>query len=121
MDFILKHNAPDKARGACQIITVSERRKLSASGKLVDKASKGFLAAVLRRGDMDGKAGRTLLLSGIPNSGAERVLLVGCGKDDEMNERVYSRVIGAIADTLHRRADQFFDLADLEPSICRRS
>ena len=100
MDFILKHNAPDKARGACQIITVSERRKLSASGKLVDKASKGFLAAVLRRGDMDGKAGRTLLLSGIPNSGAERVLLVGCGKDDEMNERVYSRVIGAIADTL---------------------
>lgn len=28
---------------------------------------------------------------------------------------------GAIADTLHRRADQFIDLADLEPSICRRS
>jgi leucyl aminopeptidase len=100
MDFTVKHNAPEKARGACQIITVSERRKLSASGKRVDKASKGFLSAVLKRGDMDGKVGQTLLLAGIPGSAAQRALLVGTGKEADMNERVFSRVINAIAGAL---------------------
>ena len=38
MDFSLKHNAPENARGACQIITVSETRKLAKSGQRVDKA-----------------------------------------------------------------------------------
>ena len=49
---------------------------------------------------MDGKSGQTLLLPGVPGLKSQRVLLVGCGKDSEMNERVYMRVINAIAGTL---------------------
>jgi leucyl aminopeptidase len=100
MDFSLKHNAPENARGACQVITVFESRKLSASGKRVDKASQGYLRDVLKRGDMDGKAGQTLLLTAVPGIAAQRVLLVGCGKDSEMDERAYGRVVGAVADAL---------------------
>ena len=100
MDFKLKFSAPENARGACLIVTVSRSRKLSACGQRVDKAGKGFLKALLKRGDMDGKLGQTLLLHDVPGIGAQRLLLVGCGKDSEMNERNFGRVIQAIVAAL---------------------
>ena len=100
MEFSLKHNSPESARGACQIISVGQGRKLSASGSRVDKASKGFLTAVLKSGDMDGKLGQTLLLSSVPGLAVNRVLLVGCGKESEFNERGFTRVVDAVATTL---------------------
>ena len=100
MQFNLKHNSPESAHGACQIITVTQARKLSASGLRVDKACKGFLSAVLKRGDMDGKVGQTLLLPAVPGLSAKRVLLVGCGKESEMNERSFVRVVNSIATAL---------------------
>ncbi len=100
MEFTLKHNAPEKSRCGCQIVTVSQPRKLSTAGKSLDKASKGYLGAVLKRGDMEGKTGQTLLLGPVPGLAAQRVLLVGCGKDSEMNERVYTRIVGSIASAL---------------------
>jgi len=100
MEFILKHNTAEKARSACQVITVTQPRKLSASGQRVDKANKGMLSAILKRGDMDGKTGQTLLLPSTGITGVQRLLLVGCGKESEMNERSFARVIDAIATTL---------------------
>jgi leucyl aminopeptidase len=100
MEFVLKHNTAEKARSACQIITVTQPRKLSASGQRVDKANKGMLSAILKRGDMDGNVGQTLLLPSTGINGVQRLLLVGCGKESEMNERNFDRVVNAIASTL---------------------
>ncbi|MCP4878591.1 MAG: leucyl aminopeptidase [Gammaproteobacteria bacterium] len=100
MEFGLKHNTPESARSACQIISVSQARKLSASGQRVDKASKGYLASVLKRGDMEGRLGQTLLLPSVPGASSQRVLLVGCGKGSDMNERGFTRVINAIISAL---------------------
>ncbi len=100
MEFVLKHNTAEKARGACQVIIVSQPRKLTASGQRGDKAGKGLLSAILKRGDMDGKTGQTLLLPSGIAGGAQRLLLVGCGKESEMNERSFTRVINAIVSAL---------------------
>ena len=100
MQFSLKNSAPESARGACQIITVNQPRKLSKSGQRVDKACKGRLSAILKRGDMEGKLGQTLILADVPGLAVQRVMLVGCGKDSDMNERNYTRVITAIAGAL---------------------
>jgi len=100
MEFVLKHNTAEKARSACQIITVTQPRKLCASGQRVDKANEGMLSAILKRGDMDGTPGQTLLLPSTGINGVQRLLLVGCGKETEMNERSFDRVINAIASTL---------------------
>jgi len=100
MDFSLKHNAPEKSASACLIITVSQPRKLSASGQSVDKACKGYLREVLKNGDMEGKTGQTLMLPAVPGVTAQRILLVGIGKDSEMNEGVYIRVVNAVASAL---------------------
>ena len=100
MEFVLKHNTAEKARSACQIITVMQARKLSASGQRVDKANKGMLSAILKRGDMEGKLGQTLLLPSTGITGVQRLLLVGCGKESELNERGFTRIVNAIASTL---------------------
>jgi leucyl aminopeptidase len=96
MEFTLKYNTPESARGACQIITVTQARKLSGSGQRVDKASKGFLSSILKRGDMEGRLEQTLLLPSVPGLAVQRVLLVGCGKESDMNERNYTRLINSI-------------------------
>jgi leucyl aminopeptidase len=49
---------------------------------------------------MDGTTGQTLLLPSTGINGVQRLLLVGCGKETEMNERSFDRVVNAIASTL---------------------
>ena len=96
MEFIAKSTKPLKQRTNCLIITVSESRKLSSLGSDVDKASAGYLSNILRRGDMDGRVDQTLLLHNVPGISAERVLLLGCGKQKEMNERVFAKIINSL-------------------------
>ena len=100
MEFSVKFNTPEKARSACQIITVAQPRRLSRSGQQVNKACKGYLASILKSGDMEGKLGQTLLLQGPPGSAAQRILLIGTGKDSERNERNYARIIQSITSAL---------------------
>lgn len=80
MQYQIKTGAPEKQRTACVIAGVFERRKLSDAAKALDKASGGALQAAMRRGDMDGAAGTTLLLHGLKGVASERVLLIGLGK-----------------------------------------
>jgi leucyl aminopeptidase len=62
---------------------------LSASAETLDRASQGSLREVLRRGDMEGKLGATLLLYRVPGVEAERVLLVGLGAEADLREREF--------------------------------
>ncbi len=90
MEFSIKSLAPEKAHTApsgCIVVGVFESRKLSAAAQLLDKASKGHLSAILKRGDMEGKCGASLLLHGVPGLAAERLLLIGLGKQDALSEK----------------------------------
>ncbi|MCZ6488488.1 MAG: leucyl aminopeptidase [Gammaproteobacteria bacterium] len=100
MDFIVKSGNPEKQRTACLIIAVSQPRKLSRAGERIDKASNGLLSTIIRRGDMDGRSGQTLLLHNVPGSLADRVLLVGYGKDKSMNEQAFIKTIETMSTAL---------------------
>ena len=100
MEFNVKSGNPEKQRTACLIITVSQQRKLSTAGEMIDRASKGFLSTIIRRGDMDGRSGQTLLLHQVAGTLADRILLIGSGKDREMNERAFIKAIGSMSDAL---------------------
>ena len=76
MELVVKSVAAASLKTATLVLPVGEGRKLGASAKAVDDASKGALSAVLKRGDIAGKVGQTLLLQGIAGLKAERVLLV---------------------------------------------
>src|SRR3989338_7601695 len=103
MEFSVKSGTPEKQRSGCLVAGVFESRKLSDVAGQIDQVSGGALAAILRRGDLDGKLGRTLLLHNLPNLPSERVLLVGCGKEKEFSDARYrdvtAKAVAALKDT----------------------
>ena len=101
MEFSIKSGSPEKQRTACVVVGVFEPRKLSLAAELIDNAARGYLSDLLRRGDMEGKAGTTLLLQKIPGCESDRILLVGLGKEREFRENEYRSAIAATVRTLN--------------------
>ncbi len=90
MKFSIKSVSPDKQRCACVVVGVFEAHKMTPAAERLDQASGGYLSAIVRRGDMPGKAGSSLLLHNVPALQCERVLLVGLGKQKSFGEKEYS-------------------------------
>lgn len=101
MEFNVKSGSPEKQRSACIVVGVFEPRRLSPVAEQLDKISDGYISSLLRRGDIEGKAGQTLLLHHVPNILSERILLVGCGKERELGERQYKDIIKNTINTLN--------------------
>ncbi|WP_299002000.1 leucyl aminopeptidase [uncultured Shewanella sp.] len=101
MEFSVKSGSPEKQRSACIVVGVYEPRRLSGIAEQLDKISEGYISNLLRRGDLEGKPGQMLLLHHVPNVLSERVLLVGCGKERELDERQYKQIITKTINTLN--------------------
>jgi len=101
MEFSVKSGSPEKQRSACIVVGVFEPRRLSPVAEQLDQISEGYISALLRRGDLEGKAGQMLLLHHVPNVLSERVLLVGCGKERDLDERQYRQIIQKTISTLN--------------------
>ncbi|TSA49522.1 MAG: leucyl aminopeptidase [Nitrosomonadales bacterium] len=115
MEFSIKNGNPEKQRNACVIVGVFESRKLSAAAAAIDHAAEGYLGSILRRGDMEGKLGSTLLLHNVLGTLCDRVLLVGLGKEREFREREYRQAVQASVQALdnHGANDAASFLAEL--------
>ncbi|AGA91060.1 leucyl aminopeptidase [Thioflavicoccus mobilis 8321] len=100
MEFSVKTGALAKQRTPCLVLGIFERRKLSPPAEAIDEASDGRLAAILKRGDLNGDIGATLCLYDVPGIAAERVLLVGCGKRRELDQARYGQACTAAARAL---------------------
>ena len=97
MEFSIKSGSPEKQRSGCVVVGVFEGRKLSGSAQAIDAASGQYLGEVLRKGDLEGALGKTLLLHNVPQVAADRVLLVGLGKEREFGEAAYRKgMAGAV-------------------------
>ena len=101
MEFSVKSGSPEKQRSACIVVGVFEPRRLSSTAEQLDEISEGYISNLLRRGDLEGKSGQMLLLHNVPNILSERVLLVGCGKERELDERQYRQIISKTLNTLN--------------------
>src|SRR5260370_23629728 len=95
MEFTIKSGSPEKQRSACVVVGVFDTRKPSLSADLIDRASGGYIGEIIRRGDMEGKLGSTLLLHNVKGTLADRVLLVGLGKERDFREREFRSAIRA--------------------------
>jgi leucyl aminopeptidase len=95
VEFSIKNGAPEKQRSACLVVGVFSECQLSAPAAALDVASGGYLGKVLKSGDIDGKNGSTLLLHGVPQVAAERVLLIGLGKESAFDARHYRDAVRA--------------------------
>ena len=94
MEFLVKSTRPETLKTATLVVALGEGRKLGTAAKALDDASGGAISAVLKRGDIAGKQGQTLLLHSLPGLKAERVLLLlktfPAATFDELFDGVYS-------------------------------
>jgi leucyl aminopeptidase len=62
VEFSIKSGSPEKQRSACVVVGVFESRKPTLAADLLDRISDGYISDILRRGDMEGKLGSTVIL-----------------------------------------------------------
>ncbi|WPL16033.1 Cytosol aminopeptidase [Thiorhodovibrio winogradskyi] len=96
MEFSIKTGELATLKTACLILGVLEQRQFSAAARAVDDASGGRLGKLLESGDLDGDAGQTLVVHQVPGVVAERVMLVSCGKAEELDRRAYEKLLKSV-------------------------
>ncbi len=95
MEFSTKHSTPGSAKSGCVVVGVFESRKLSVPAAALDRTAGGAISKLLQAGDMEGRAGTTLLLQRLPQLACERVLLVGLGPEKSFDAKAYRNALQA--------------------------
>ncbi|CAK0770938.1 aminopeptidase A/I [Gammaproteobacteria bacterium] len=102
MEYKINNNHPEKLKTDCLVVGVVESRELTPTAKRLDVASGGVLSRLLNQGDLEGRAGETLLLHQVSGILADRVLLVGAGKACELGDIQYRDAITNMVNALSR-------------------
>jgi len=123
MEFSVKSGSPEKQRTACVVVGVYEPRRLTPSAQRLDELTDGYISSLIRRGDLEGKAGQTLLLHNIDNTLCDRILLVGCGRERDLSFNQYRKIISHAVSTLNDTGsmEAVFYLTELPVKSCDSS
>ncbi len=115
VEFCIKSGNPEKQRTACLVIGVFENRRLTTAARAIDEASKKYLGNILRKGDLKGKIGDSLMLHNVPGTVADRVLVIGCGRERDLNDSGYRKILNTAMNALRNTgaADAVSYIADL--------
>ncbi|MBA2239382.1 MAG: leucyl aminopeptidase [Lysobacter sp.] len=100
LEFHLNSDRPADAEVDCVIVGIFADRSLTAAAAALDGASGGRLQALLQRGDISGKSGKTTLLHDVTGVAAPRVLLVGLGDQAKFGVPQYLKAIADAARAL---------------------
>jgi leucyl aminopeptidase len=101
VEFSTKAGSPEKQKAGCVAVAVFEPRRLSDAAKALDRAGRGHITSILRRGDFEGKLAATLWLHDVPGIAAERVLLLGLGKESDLGPKEYREAVRAAVRALN--------------------
>jgi leucyl aminopeptidase len=116
IEIDLETTSPEKVRAGVLVLGAFAGGALPPSSQKVDDASKGKLSAAIKRGDLEEKAGSTLLLPDLGGVEAERVLLVSLGKRSEFGDKAFRDALSAAAKALVNSSakDAAVTLADID-------
>jgi leucyl aminopeptidase len=116
MEFTIKTGSPAKLKTGLLVLGAFAGGKLPALSAAVDGAAEGRIASLIKRGDLEDKAGATLLLHDLPGVQAERVLLVSLGKEDEFGDKAWRDALAAAGKALASSParDAVITLADVD-------
>jgi leucyl aminopeptidase len=85
---------PAAAEADCVVVGIYADGSLGPAAQALDAASGGRLAALVSRGDVSGKTGRTALLQDLPGVKSPRVLAVGLGDKAKFAVPQYLKAVG---------------------------
>ena len=102
MDYFIETAPIETLPCDCIIIGVYQNQQLVASGPSLSENLQRVIAKVIGRGDTSGKVGETVLINVIPDSGIERVLLVGLGENKPLTPKNFRKALSAAINSLKR-------------------
>ncbi len=102
MEISVKTFNFETVKSACIVVGVTHKRQLTDSTQQLDTLAGGFITHLLRRGDISGAVGDSLMLHDVPGLKSERVLLIGCGKTSEITHQRFSTIIGNASTALSK-------------------
>ncbi|MBT4836196.1 MAG: leucyl aminopeptidase [Methylococcales bacterium] len=100
MKFSVQQENISQHKTPCLILFGNEESPLSAQAEILDQACNQQLSNIIKQGDFQGKSGQTLLLYQLDNISAERLLLVGLGKQDKITPQKFKDGITAASKIL---------------------
>jgi len=100
MEFSTKAGSPEKQKTACIVVGMYADKSLGATAAQLDVATGGALRALVKRGDLSGKRGACSMLLDLPGIATQRVLMVGLGAADELNDKAWTEILRALYKSL---------------------
>lgn len=95
MKFKLVTQAPAVTETACLVLPIYEDADLTSATEGVDKVTESLLSQTLKNGDFKAKLGKTFLIPFALGSQAQRILLVGLGKQEELTPAKFATAVQA--------------------------
>ena len=97
LEFSLNQTPPATASVDCVVVGAYADGSLTPAAAALDAASDGRIKALIARGDIVGKTGKTSLLHDLPNVAAPRVLVIGLGDAGKFGVPQYLKAVGDAA------------------------
>ena len=102
MKFKIENGPIENQASDCLVIGIYENNQLTAAAKKLDNISLGYLSKIIKKGEIQGKPGQTLMLHHVSNIATECILLVGCGKESEpLKVQDFRKIIFSSIKALH--------------------
>ena len=121
---LLTSTNPADIKSDCIVVSIFTNKQLSTAARQLDTATDGLISKFLTIADFSGKCGQSHLL--YTNTGqCSCILLIGCGKENEFNQKTACTVIKnaskKIAETSAKHATLFLLDTLSERIICEQS
>jgi len=101
MQYFVTTDALATHKTDCIAVAVFEQANLSPSAQAINDLGNNIISRIIERGDITGKAGQTVMLHDVAGLTSERVLLVGCGKQDKTTEKDFTSANTAMTKVLN--------------------
>ncbi|WP_075431990.1 leucyl aminopeptidase [Buchnera aphidicola] len=85
---------PDKLID-CIVLGIFELNPFSYLPNFISDQVKIYISKIMKYGDFQGQIGQTLVLYNVPTMTKKRILLIGCGKNINLSESHYKKIIKA--------------------------
>ena len=93
----LRTDPPERVQTGVLAVGAFADGTLPLTSQRIDKVSNKKISTVLRNGDLEPKAGSTLLLHDLPGVTADRVLLVSLGPREQYGDKAFRDAINGAA------------------------
>ena len=116
MDLVVKSTLPEKTRTNILAVPVFEGSPLTDQAKTLDKALGNAIERCLKMGDCKGKPGTAVMLNATSDMKADRVIVFGLGKRDEVKPADFRQSISQVINTAKgtQAKDLCISLEDIE-------